>query len=51
MKLSDKQQLILLILVFSLILAGEGTYAYFCLDERFQLQSQLNGLDKEERDA
>ena len=51
MKLNAKQQLYVLVLIFGLIVAGEGTYGYFCLEERAQLLNDLHGLELDERDA
>ena len=51
MKLNDRQQLIALIAVFGLLVVGEGLFAYSCLKERSELQTELVRLDVEEKAA
>lgn len=49
--LNNKQQLALIIGVFSLVLIGEGVFAYLCWNNRAKAQSSLTRLDRDEKSA
>lgn len=51
MRLNERHQLILLIGVFSLVLVGEGTFAYFTWNDRTKAASALSKLSSEEKSA
>ncbi len=51
MRFSEKQQLIILIVVFSLILVGEGVFGYLCLNDRKEAKALIATLDQQRRDA
>lgn len=51
MRLNEKQQFVMLVVVFAVAVLGEGLFAYSCLTKRSDLRSDLEKLEKEERDA
>lgn len=51
MRLNDKQQLSLVIGIFSVVLIGEGVLAYLCWNNRAKAQSSLTRLDRDEKVA
>lgn len=51
MRMNEKQQLVVLIVVFSVALVGEGVFAYSCFKKRSELHAALTKLDREEAEA
>lgn len=51
MRLNEKQQFMVLVVVFAVAILGEGLFAYTCLQKRTDLKDMKIKLDQEEADA